>query len=323
MASVDSLRGHLDEELRNASPRLKEIAETTFKKVTEGDSMPVDLCKFVWAEVRALCTREQLPEALIIWKKLTTRIAEGSFQTSVQEQRDRISAKKMSTEILRAYEVIRKNGRGVVYLGSARTQPGNPYFEGARELGREVYLLLRSTSWSGAGPGQMEAPLLGAKEAGGRVAGVKIIINDERAAFEQSVTSALDPENVALCDYFGPRKIGLADAAMREQESDRTAIIATPGGWGTRDEVFEYLVLKQLKKMGTKHPVPLIIKNQNHFFDKMLEDNDRMLREGMISEDDLKLFSVCDSNRCVLDTLADFYAIPEEERGYKLRELAY
>ena len=229
----------------------------------------------------------------------------------------------MSTEILRAYEVIRKNGRGVVYLGSARTQPGNPYFEGARELGREVYLLLRSTSWSGAGPGQMEAPLLGAKEAGGRVAGVKIIINDERAAFEQSVTSALDPENVALCDYFGPRKIGLADAAMREQESDRTAIIATPGGWGTRDEVFEYLVLKQLKKMGTKHPVPLIIKNQNHFFDKMLEDNDRMLREGMISEDDLKLFSVCDSNRCVLDTLADFYAIPEEERGYKLRELAY
>ena len=120
MASVDSLRGHLDEELRNASPRLKEIAETTFKKVTEGDSMPVDLCKFVWAEVRALCTREQLPEALIIWKKLTTRIAEGSFQTSVQEQRDRISAKKMSTEILRAYEVIRKNGRGVVYLGSAR-----------------------------------------------------------------------------------------------------------------------------------------------------------------------------------------------------------
>lgn len=258
-----------------------------------------------------------------IYARIKDHISADSMQAGISERNNRISAEKMRSEILRVYEVIEKNGRGVVYLGSARTKPGHPYYESSRELGREVSLLLGSTSWSGAGPGQMEAPLMGAKESGGNVAGVKIILDDGQSSFEQKINPVLDPDNVAECRYFGPRKIGLADAAMRKRKSDRTAIIATPGGFGTRDELYEYIVLKQLQKLGTNFEVPIIIHNQDGCFDTFEEDCKILFDKEMIAEKDLTLFTVQRTNRDILQYLAEFYEIPEDKRDYTTRELSY
>lgn len=61
--------------------------------------------------------------------------------------------------------LVARLGRGVVYYGSARLKQDSPHWERAVELGREVSQLLGSTTWSGGGPGMMEAASQGAMQA--------------------------------------------------------------------------------------------------------------------------------------------------------------
>jgi predicted Rossmann-fold nucleotide-binding protein len=166
----------------------------------------------------------------------------------------------------------------------------------------------------------MEAPLMGAKEAGGSTAGVKIELKSEHTFFEQDINSALAREDVAVCRYFGPRKVGLVDAAMRETEEDRTAIIVLPGGFGTIDEWSEYVVLKQLQKLGTNHTVPILLMNYEGFFDPLIEFLYRScIEHGTIREDELSLFHMCRDNFAALEVLAETYNIPTDKRTYSER----
>lgn len=324
MPNLEQIRGIVHDELGKTDEAMQVNGQLIFEKILEQGAQEQVTCEFVRSEIKRLCSgKRERKKAMEIYGHIKDRISAESMQAGIQEKKNRISAEKMRHEILRVYEVIEKNGRGVVYLGSARTTPGHPYYEATRELGREVHLLLGTTSWTGAGPGQMEAPLVGAKEAGGNVAGVKIILDDDETTFEQSINSTLDPSNVAECRFFGPRKIGLADAAMRNKESDRTAIIATPGGFGTRDELYEYIVLKQLGKLGTNFEVPIIVHNLDGCFNHFQKDVGMLLDEKMISEKDLNLFTVRKTNREILWYLADFYEIPEDERGFMAKELVY
>ena len=48
-------------------------------------------------------------------------------------------------------------GRGVVYYGSARLRKESVHWQRARALGRDVAQLLRCPTWSGGGPGMMQA----------------------------------------------------------------------------------------------------------------------------------------------------------------------
>lgn len=319
MPTFEGLRSIVEEELRGSTPEVHAAGGRIFSRLLHNGNSSTP-CEFVRFQITSLLEPKHQNEALEIFNRIRDRISLIGLQTGVVEFRERKSGEKMKREILRSYEVIRNNGRGVVYLGSARTKPGDTEYEEARELGRDVYELLGSTSWSGAGPGQMEAPLMGAREAGGRVAGIKINLYGHQTKFEQSINDALEPENVACCDYFGPRKIGLADAAIRQSESDRTAIITTPGGFGTRDEFYEYLVLKQLKKLGTRHDVPLILLNSRGSFDPLLADIDTMLSDGFIKPEDLELFKVATSNREALDHLATVYKIPASQRKYARKD---
>ena len=52
-------------------------------------------------------------------------------------------------------------GRGVVYYGSARLEEDSPHWGRAQALGRRLSQMLHVTTWSGAGPGMMEAATLG------------------------------------------------------------------------------------------------------------------------------------------------------------------
>lgn len=129
----------------------------------------------------------------------------------------------------------------------------------------------------------------------------------------------MDAKDVAECKFFSPRKIGLADAGMRQSEDDRTAVIITPGGYGTLDELFEFLTLKQLRKLGTKYPVPILLLNYDDFYDPLLQYIDTLAAAGMISPEDRDLLIVCRSNEEALDALADFYDISMDHRTYVQR----
>ena len=73
----------------------------------------------------------------------------------------RDSATAVHHELLECYALIEKLGRGVVYYGSARLKQDSPHWGRAVELGQQVAQLLGCTTWSGGGPGMMEAATAG------------------------------------------------------------------------------------------------------------------------------------------------------------------
>ncbi|KAG6766336.1 hypothetical protein POTOM_030413 [Populus tomentosa] len=219
-------------------------------------------------------------------------------------------------EIGRCYELIHRLGRGVVYLGSSRMGPDHPHYSQALELGREVANLLDCTSWTGAGPGLMDAATKGALEAGKPVGGFKIA----KEAGEWTASnfhSYLPSETYLTCRFFSARKHGLVDAAVRSSCSDRTAVVALPGGIGTLDEMFEILTLIQLQRIGSELPVPFLVMNYDSYYQKLLDFLGDCENWGTVSKGEVaSLWKICENNSEALAYLADFYGLPSsgEER---------
>ncbi|MEI7907359.1 MAG: LOG family protein, partial [Bacteroidota bacterium] len=74
---------------------------------------------------------------------------------------------------------------------------------------------------------------------------------------------------------------------------------AFPGGFGTLDEFFELLTLLQTKKVGKKMTVIMYGKN---FWNKII-DFRALVKYGMISSEDMDLFSFADSPKEAFDIL--------------------
>jgi len=168
------------------------------------------------------------------------------------------------------------------------------YYEAARELSRLI------TTWSlelkngrhflvvcsGGGPGIMEAANRGAAEAGGLSIGFNI-----RLPEEQSSNSYITPELSFLFRYFFMRKLWFAQPSR--------AIIVFPGGFGTMDEMWEFLTLVQTHKMGHRSTILLY---GSKFWKKAV--NFDWLREaGTISAEEAKLIRFVDSPRAAFETV--------------------
>ncbi|PKI66809.1 hypothetical protein CRG98_012815 [Punica granatum] len=187
------------------------------------------------------------------------------------------------------YDLINNLGRGVVYLGSSRMGPDHLHYSRVFELAQEIAKLLDCTSWSGAGPGLMDAATKGALEAGKPVAS----------------------ESYLTCRFFSARKHGLVDAAVRKSNSDRTAVVALPGGIGTLDEMFEIMALIQLERIGSELPVPFLLMNYDSFYSKLLDFLVDCKSWGTVFEGEVEsLWKVCDNNSEALEYLSKFYSLP-------------
>jgi uncharacterized protein (TIGR00730 family) len=166
------------------------------------------------------------------------------------------------------------------------------YYEDARELAR------RLTEWSvslgsprhrfvvcsGGGPGIMEAANRGAREAGGKTIGLNI-----RLPFEQGPNRYITPGLHFEFHYFFMRKFWFAYLAK--------ALVIFPGGFGTLDEMFEFLTLAQTQKLSKKLDVILY---GSEYWDQIL--NLRPMAEwGAIADEDLSLLHR-------FDTPADAFA---------------
>lgn len=216
----------------------------------------------------------------------------------------RDSAAAVQQEMLACYALVEQRGRGVVYYGSARLKQTSPHWARAVELGRDVAQLLDCTTWSGGGPGMMEAATLGALEAGKPVAGIRI---QREAGTTVRTASYLPADSQVFCRFLSSRKVALVDSGVRMKEGDRTAFIFLPGGLGTMDELFEILTLVQLKKLGSKFPVPVILADYDGFYTPLMDFLKACDANGTVGAPELTDLIVAQDNTGVLDILRQYY----------------
>ena len=192
-------------------------------------------------------------------------------------------------EFIRGFRALHFVGPCVTVFGSARFKADHPYYEVGRQVGRE---LARAgfTVMTGGGPGIMEAANRGAREAGGRSVGCNIELPEE-----QKPNPYLD--RWITFRHFFVRKVMLVNYSY--------AFIALPGGFGTLDEIFEAITLKQTGKM-PDFPVVLF---GSAFWQGMLDWlAAEPLRHGAISDEDLALIRVTDSEEELVEWI---------ERGFR------
>lgn len=124
----------------------------------------------------------------------------------------------------------------------------------------------------------MEAANRGAKQAGGYSVGLNIAI-----PFEQFINKYVTPQLSFEFHYFFMRKFWFAYLAK--------ALIVFPGGFGTMDEFFEMLTLVQTGKI--KKNMLIIVYGEKYW--KNLINFNALIDSGMISKEDLNLFTFCNT----------------------------
>ena len=140
---------------------------------------------------------------------------------------------RIDEELRTGFASLAHVGKAVSVFGSARTPPGDPEYERAREMARRLgeagFAII-----TGGGPGIMEAANRGAKEAGVASIGLDIELPHEQAHNEW-VDLGL------IFHYFFTRKVMFVRYA--------SAFVVFPGGFGTLDELFEAATLRQTGKI--------------------------------------------------------------------------
>jgi uncharacterized protein (TIGR00730 family) len=182
---------------------------------------------------------------------------------------------RIHRELKKGFDLLRDVGLAVTIFGSARVPEGDPQYELARAVARELSADGMDII-TGGGPGLMEAANRGAKEGGSRSIGLNIEL-----PFEQHENPYLDIE--MTCHYFFTRKLFFVRYAV--------GFVVFPGGFGTIDEVFEALTLSQTGK--TRH-FPIVLVGSEYWRGLIEWIRERMLGEGKISPHDLELLQVCD-----------------------------
>jgi len=182
---------------------------------------------------------------------------------------------KIMGEFVEGFETLRPFWPSVSIFGSARVRNGNRYYN----LAVRVAAALSKAGYgviTGGGPGIMEAGNRGAREGNGRSIGLNI-----KLPYEQNPNKFA--ETVIHFDYFFARKVMFVKYAC--------GFVGLPGGFGTLDEIFEALTLKQTGKI---HEFPVILVGREYWKGLLDWLSDQPLENRMISQRDLRLIHVTD-----------------------------
>jgi hypothetical protein len=182
--------------------------------------------------------------------------------------------------------------RKVTIFGSARLKPNRKEYHQAVEFGRKIaaagFMVI-----TGAGPGIMQAGHEGAgldKSFGANI----------RLPWEQNVNPIIQNDRKLITfKYFFTRKLTFV------RHSD--ALVLFPGGFGTLDEGYEALTLMQTGKSQLM-PLVLVDKPGGTYW-KTWDQNVRehLLRNRLISEEDLSLYQITDSADEAVRCITRFY----------------
>jgi len=182
--------------------------------------------------------------------------------------------------------------RKVTIFGSARTQPDRVEYQQAADFGKKIvqagFMVI-----TGAGPGIMQAGHEGAGTENSF--GVNI-----RLPWEQSANPVIaEDKKLITFKYFFTRKL------IFIRHSD--AIVLFPGGFGTLDEGYEAITLMQT---GKSQLMPLVLVDRPggsywKTWDKNIRE--QLLRDNLISPEDLDLYQITDSADEAVKIITRFY----------------
>ena len=189
----------------------------------------------------------------------------------------------------------------IVVFGSARIQEdGSPdhrrWYAAAREFGAiaskrgGAHLSAKherhNVICTGGGPGIMEAANRGATDVGAPSIGLNITL-----PHEQYPNSYSTPELTFRFHYFAMRKMHFAMRA--------NALVVFPGGFGTLDELFEILTLRQTEKSPA---IPIVLFDQAYW--RSVVNFEALIAAGMIAAEDMDLFRFAETPEEVWQCLA-------------------
>ncbi|QIF81871.1 TIGR00730 family Rossman fold protein [Brevundimonas sp. 'scallop'] len=221
-------------------------------------------------------------------KPNAAQMASPSYRMAAMDQDfllgDSMRGVRFLMEYAKPEEALRAWGvrSTLVVFGSARIREGHRWYEEARAFGRlasERGGALRgrvgeprdNVIATGGGPGIMEAANRGSVDAGAPSVGFNITL-----PHEQEPNAYSTPELTFRFHYFAMRKMHLAMRA--------NALVVFPGGFGTFDEMFEMLTLRQTKKAP---PVPVVLVDKAYWTSVI--GFDALVEHGMIAASDLDL----------------------------------
>ncbi len=213
---------------------------------------------------------------------------------------------QIMAEFVQGYETLASIEPAVSIFGSARFDEDNPWYrltvEIAEKLSDAGFAVI-----SGGGPGIMEAANRGAQDGGAPSVGLNIALPHEQQDNPY--------QDVSLhFQHFFARKVMFVKYA--------SAYVIVPGGFGTLDEMAEILTLVQT---GKSRRIPIILVGTSFWEGLIAWFRDRLLAEKTITEDDMELFTLCDTADEAIDAIFDFYrnrgVTATEEEQEKLLDL--
>ena len=169
------------------------------------------------------------------------------------------------------------------------------YYDEAREFSRIVSLDCKDHDpgdyviVTGGGPGIMEAANRGAYDVNCKSIGLNITLPRE-----QQPNSFITPELCFQFRYFALRKMHFV---MRAK-----ALVIFPGGFGTLDELFQVLTLRQTNRM---QEIPIIMYGRA-YWDGVL-NLQRLADEGVIADEHLDLVQFAETPQEAWDTILRFH----------------
>jgi uncharacterized protein (TIGR00730 family) len=140
---------------------------------------------------------------------------------------------------------------------------------------------------TGGGPGVMEAANRGAADVGAPSIGFNIAL-----PMEQEPNAWSTPELTFSFHYFAMRKMHFAMRA--------NALVVFPGGFGTFDELFEILTLRQTNK---SPPIPVVLFDEAYW--RSVIKFDALVAAGMVNAADLEIFRFAETAEEVWTRLID------------------
>lgn len=254
--------------------------------------------------IRMLCEYEEPRQRFLQHKVRDTLVFYGSARAVPREQAvGELSHAELALRTA-SDDVEKRRLNHQVLLANRRVRLSR-FYEDARELAHRI------TVWSmqkkksrylvatGGGPGMMEAANRGAADVeGGRSVGLGISL-----PFEEKLNPYVTPELGFEFHYFFMRKYWFAYLAK--------ALIVFPGGFGTMDELFEMLTLRQTGKI--RKPLPTLLYGADYW--RQVTDIQSMVDWGTISERDLLLFHRSDNVDDAFDFLVSALEQVERERN--------